>query len=53
MLLCADMKVNDFEAVSFWCQKTGIDFILVGPEDPLADGIADHLKSKGAFLWLL
>ncbi|KAK7093982.1 trifunctional purine biosynthetic protein adenosine-3-like [Littorina saxatilis] len=42
-----DVSVKDFEAVSAWCQEQGISLVLVGPEDPLAAGIADHLTKKG------
>lgn len=39
--LVADVSVNDHAAVINWCKTQGIDLVVVGPEDPLADGIAD------------
>lgn len=42
-----DLNVKDFEAVSNWCQQGGVTLVVVGPEDPLADGIADHLSKRG------
>ncbi len=29
-----------------WCQKENINLVIVGPEAPLAEGIADHLRKK-------
>ena len=43
----SDVSIKDFEAVSSWCQKQGVTLVLVGPEDPLAAGISDHLAKKG------
>ena len=41
--------VNDIVAASlndiaYWCRDNKIKLVVVGPEDPLADGIADVLK---------
>lgn len=38
---------KDFEAVALWCVANEIKLVVVGPEDPLADGIADVLVSHG------
>lgn len=38
---------KDFEAVAMWCVANEIKLVVVGPEDPLADGIADVLVSHG------
>ncbi|KAL8599687.1 hypothetical protein ACOMHN_064133 [Nucella lapillus] len=46
-MVSVDVKVMDFEAVSAWCQEHGVGMVVVGPEDPLAAGIADHLTKKG------
>ncbi|XP_076451611.1 trifunctional purine biosynthetic protein adenosine-3-like isoform X2 [Babylonia areolata] len=42
-----ELSVKDFDAVSAWCQQQGVTMVVVGPEDPLAGGIADHLVKKG------
>lgn len=40
-----DIKANDFDAIKdFVCDK-GIDMVVVGPEDPLVNGIYDDLKN--------
>lgn len=36
-----DIKVNDFEAIKKLVWEKGIDLVLVGPEDPLVNGIHD------------
>ncbi|GAB4015575.1 MAG: phosphoribosylamine--glycine ligase [Bdellovibrio sp.] len=39
-------KVTDFDAIDSVIQVNQIDLVIVGPEDPLAMGIADHLSAK-------
>lgn len=41
--LVKDISVKDHAAIVQFCQTKGIDLVFVGPEDPLADGIADAL----------
>ena len=36
-----DLKVNDFEAIKAFAASHSIDMLVVGPEDPLVNGIAD------------
>ncbi|GFS22825.1 trifunctional purine biosynthetic protein adenosine-3 [Elysia marginata] len=42
------LNVKDFESVAKWCTDNSITFVVVGPEDPLAEGIADHLAKNAA-----
>ncbi|MTI89109.1 MAG: phosphoribosylamine--glycine ligase [Balneolaceae bacterium] len=42
-----DLDVSDFEAVWQFVQKNAIDLTVVGPEQPLVDGIANFLGAKG------
>jgi phosphoribosylamine--glycine ligase len=39
-----DLKVNDFEAIKTFALEREIDMIVVGPEDPLVDGIYDFFQ---------
>jgi phosphoribosylamine--glycine ligase len=39
------MKADDFEAIKQFCADTGVDMVVVGPEDPLVKGIYDELKA--------
>lgn len=41
------VDVRDFEAIASWCVSNEIRLVVVGPEDPLADGIADVLTQRG------
>lgn len=40
------IKATDFEAVKDFSLKEGIDMIVVGPEDPLVNGIYDYFKGN-------
>lgn len=41
-----DIQSNDFEEISRFCIQNRIDLVVVGPEQPLADGIVDYLEEK-------
>ncbi len=41
------VKPEDFSAISAFCRSNKIDLAAVGPEAPLAGGIADYLKKDG------
>ncbi|MEM7808587.1 MAG: phosphoribosylamine--glycine ligase, partial [Planctomycetota bacterium] len=38
---------SDADAVIAFCREHGVEFVVVGPEDPLASGIADALVAAG------
>ena len=38
--------VNDFDAITNCCKEKSIDIVVVGPEDPLVNGIYDHLRKN-------
>jgi phosphoribosylamine--glycine ligase len=42
-----DIDVADHGAVADFCAGTGVDFVVVGPEAPLVDGLADSLRKEG------
>jgi phosphoribosylamine---glycine ligase len=44
---CADLDVLNGTAVVNFCDENAIDFIIVGPEAPLAAGISDRLREAG------
>ncbi|KAI5639099.1 formyl transferase domain-containing protein [Phthorimaea operculella] len=35
------------KALAKWCKDNSIDLVVIGPEDPLADGIVDALSAEG------
>jgi len=43
-----DMQVNDFESIAKFSVEHKIDFIMVGPEDPLVNGIHDYFLADDA-----
>jgi phosphoribosylamine--glycine ligase len=42
-----DLDILDGEAVAAFCAREGIDFVMIGPEAPLAAGVADALRDAG------
>ena len=38
--------IGDFEKIYKIIKKKNIDIVIVGPEQPLADGITDYLKER-------
>ncbi len=43
-----DVAYNDFEAVADLITKRRIELVVVGPEEPLVNGIVDFLKAQSA-----
>ena len=44
---CVDLTAMDFDGIVAFCGQQDIDFVVVGPEDPLCAGIVDRLTEKG------
>ena len=42
-----EFDVTDHAAVADFCSANGIDFVVVGPEAPLVEGLADALREQG------
>ena len=43
----AAVDVSDHDALAGFCAQQGIDLVIVGPEAPLVDGLADSLRAQG------
>jgi phosphoribosylamine---glycine ligase len=41
------LPANQVDAISDWCVGQRVDLVVVGPEEPLALGLADHLLDRG------
>jgi phosphoribosylamine--glycine ligase len=41
------IEANDFAGLTQFAQKQGVDLVVVGPEEPLALGVVDHLQKAG------
>ncbi|KAG1715070.1 Phosphoribosylamine--glycine ligase [Nymphon striatum] len=44
---CATLDTESGPAVVAFCEEESIDFVIVGPEAPLAAGVADALRGAG------
>jgi len=44
---CFAVPTDDFTAIAKLAREQSVDYVLVGPEAPLAAGIVDHLKAEG------
>ena len=44
---CLPIGVDDFDAIIAACGEHGIDFVVVGPEGPLVEGLVDRLEAAG------
>jgi phosphoribosylamine---glycine ligase len=44
---CADIDILDGGAVVTFCEENAVDFVIVGPEAPLAAGVADACRAAG------
>ncbi|WP_282076586.1 phosphoribosylamine--glycine ligase [Epibacterium ulvae] len=48
---CATLDINDGGAVVGFAEENAIDFVIVGPEAPLAEGVADRLREAGILVF--
>lgn len=44
---CVSLPSGDNEAVADFAEKNGIDLLMVGPELPLCQGVADAVRARG------
>ena len=44
---CAALDIEDGGAVAGFADENAIDFVIIGPEAPLAAGVADRLRDAG------
>ena len=44
---CAKLDIMDGAAVVAFCEGNNIDFVVIGPEAPLAAGVGDDLRAAG------
>ncbi len=48
---CADLDIEDGGAVVTFAEENSIEFVIVGPEAPLAAGVADRLRDAGLLVF--
>ena len=44
---CIDLDVTDHAAMVDFCWKNNVGLVVVGPEQPLVDGLVDSLEAEG------
>jgi phosphoribosylamine---glycine ligase len=44
---CVPIKAMDFDGILRFCQEKSIDFVVIGPDDPVVAGLADQLAAAG------
>ncbi|MFN4154666.1 MAG: phosphoribosylamine--glycine ligase [Paracoccaceae bacterium] len=44
---CAGIDILDGSAVVAFCEENAVDFVIIGPEAPLAAGVADATRAAG------
>jgi len=48
---CATLDIGDGDAVARFAKDNAIDFIIIGPEAPLAAGVSDRLRDAGLLVF--
>jgi len=48
---CASFDINDGVAVCEFVEEESIDFVIIGPEAPLAAGVADDLRAANVLVF--
>ncbi|MBF6697453.1 phosphoribosylamine--glycine ligase, partial [Acinetobacter baumannii] len=48
---CAALDILDGDAVALFCGENAVDLVIVGPEAPLAAGVADRLRESGVLVF--
>ncbi len=48
---CAALDINEGGVVVSFVGENAIDFVIVGPEAPLAEGVADRLREAGVLVF--
>jgi len=44
---CVDLQVTDRGGILEFCKSNAISYVVIGPEGPLVDGLADALEAAG------
>ncbi len=42
-----EIDSNNFDAVEEFCSEKNVELVVIGPEQPLVNGMADYLRQKG------
>lgn len=42
-----NISLTDYLKISDFCNSKEVDLVIIGPEQPLVDGLSDHLRNEG------
>jgi phosphoribosylamine--glycine ligase len=45
------ISVNDFASIEKFVRQNSVELVVIGPEDPLANGLADRLRKMGVMVF--
>ncbi len=45
--ICIDIATDDYDGIVDYAVENNVDFVVVGPETPLVDGLVDKLQEAG------
>ncbi len=48
---CARLDIEDGGAVANFCDENAVEFVIIGPEAPLAAGVGDRLREAGLLVF--
>jgi phosphoribosylamine--glycine ligase len=48
---CASLDIMDGAAITVFVEENAIGFVIIGPEAPLANGVADRLRDAGVLVF--
>ncbi|MXQ06676.1 phosphoribosylamine--glycine ligase [Alphaproteobacteria bacterium GH1-50] len=48
---CASIDIEDGGTVATFAEENAVDFVIIGPEAPLATGVADDLRAAGILVF--
>ncbi|MDB6040106.1 MAG: Phosphoribosylamine--glycine ligase [Verrucomicrobiales bacterium] len=51
LVQCARIAVDDFATLSQFARDQRIDLTVVGPDNPLAEGVVDFFQAEGLRIW--
>ncbi|WP_248929796.1 phosphoribosylamine--glycine ligase [Paenibacillus hamazuiensis] len=44
---CVPIEEKQFDEIADFAKKQAVDLVVIGPDDPLSEGIVDHLEAQG------
>ncbi|NJO87147.1 MAG: phosphoribosylamine--glycine ligase, partial [Lewinella sp.] len=45
------MDTKNTDAIDYFCRQEKIELVVIGPEDPLAEGLTDRLTRPGRYVF--